>query len=248
MDSLRAYDSLESAILTGRLKPRERMVEQELAEQLNMSRTPIREALRRLEERGLVRILPRRGAVVSDISQADVENIYAVRSTLEVLASQLAVERIGPEGMERVREMEAAHASLAVGGDVRGLMLANDRFHDAIYIAAGNPCLFEIIQQLRRQVHAVRFNAWSRPDRIARSVAEHHQILQALTLRDSALLIELTREHLRVARELYLAHLGRRPEPPVRAEAEGQAMTAALGQATAREGPTSPMDLRSRSE
>ena len=173
MDSLRAYDSLESAILTGRLKPRERMVEQELAEQLNMSRTPIREALRRLEERGLVRILPRRGAVVSDISQADVENIYAVRSTLEVLASQLAVERIGPEGMERVREMEAAHASL---------------------------------------------------------------------------LIELTREHLRVARELYLAHLGRRPEPPVRAEGEGQAMTAALGKATGREGPTSPMDLRSRSE
>ncbi len=231
MDSFRAYEFLESAILTGRFKPRERLVEQELAERIKVSRTPIREALRRLEERGLVRILPRRGAVVSDISQADVEGIYAVRSHLEVLASQLAVERIGPEGVERVREMERAHASLAVGGDVRGLMLANDRFHDAIYIAAGNPCLFELIQQLRRQVHAVRFNAWSRPDRIARSVAEHHQILQALQLRDATRLVALTREHLRVAKEIYLAHLGSRPEPPVWVEAAGESLTAALGQA-----------------
>lgn len=236
MDSLQAYNHLESAILTGELKPRERLVEKDLAERLGMSRTPIREALRRLEERGLVRILPRRGAVVSDISQADVENIYAVRSYLEMLASQLAVGRIDPEGMERVREMETAHASLAVGGDVRGLMLANDRFHDAIYMAAGNPCLFELIQQLRRQVHAVRFNAWSRPDRIARSVAEHHQILQALQLRDATRLVERTREHLRVAKEIYLAHLGRRPESPVWVGWAGEALTQALGGPPGREG------------
>ena len=127
MDSLRAYNYLESAILTGRLKPRERLIEQELAEQLKMSRTPIREALRRLEERGLVRILPRRGALVSDISSAEVENIYAVRSHLESLAARLAAAHITPEGIERVRELEAAHAKQASGRDVRALMLANDR-------------------------------------------------------------------------------------------------------------------------
>jgi DNA-binding GntR family transcriptional regulator len=210
MDSFRAYTHLESAILTGELKPRERLVEQDLAERLGMSRTPIREALRRLEDRGMVRILPHRGAIVSDISPADVENIYAVRCHLEMLASRLAVGRIRAEGMDRVAELEAAHASVVAGGDVRALMLANDHFHDSIYVAAENPCLFELIQQLRRQVHAVRFNAWSQPDRIARSLAEHRQMVQALRRRDAAVLADLTREHLRVAKDAYLAHLGMR--------------------------------------
>jgi DNA-binding GntR family transcriptional regulator len=213
MDSLRAYNYLESAILTGRLKPRERLVEQELALQLKMSRTPIREALRRLEERGLVRILPRRGALVSDISSAEVENIYAVRSHLESLASRLAADHITPEGIEQAERLEAAHAKQASGRDVRALMLANDRFHDAIYAAAQNACLFELIQQLRRQVHAIRFTAWAQPERIARSLDEHCQMVEALTRRDGDRLARLTEEHLRVAKESYLFHLGEQPAP-----------------------------------
>lgn len=212
MDVLRAYEELESAILTGELKPRERLVENDLAERLGMSRTPVREALRRLEERGLVRILPHRGAVVADISPADVENIYAVRTHLEVLASRLACERIRPEGIQRLREMETAYAAQTARGEIRLLMAANDRFHDAIYIAAENPCLLELIQQLRRQVHTVRFYGWAQRERIARSLAEHHQMVQALGLHDAARLAELTREHLRVAKDSYLMHLGRLPE------------------------------------
>jgi len=213
MDSFRAYEYLESEILTGRLKPRERLVEQELAERLKMSRTPIREALRRLEERGLVRILPRRGAVVSDISPADVEQIYVVRSALEGLAARLVTDHITPEEIERVRGLEAAHAQQATRGDVRALMRANDQFHDAIYGAAGNPCLLDMIQQLRRQIHAVRFNAWAEPARIARSLTEHRQMVEALSRRDGGALARLTEEHLRVAKESYLFHLGAQPAP-----------------------------------
>src|SRR5574341_233991 len=83
MDFLRAYEQLENAILTGELKPRERLVESDLGARLGVSRTPVREALRRLEERGLVRILPHRGAIVSDFSPREVESIYAVRIHLE---------------------------------------------------------------------------------------------------------------------------------------------------------------------
>jgi DNA-binding GntR family transcriptional regulator len=216
MDVLRAYEQLESAILTGELKPRERLVEKDLAERLGVSRTPVREALRRLEERGLVRILPHRGAVVADFSPGDVENIYAVRTYLEVLASRLACERIRPEDVEHVREMEAAYATQAASGDFRALMSADDRFHDAIYVAAGNSCLLELIQQLRRQVHAVRFNAWAQPERITRSLAEHRQMVQAFERRDGARLADLTREHLGVAKDTYLAHLGTRPGPSAR--------------------------------
>ena len=105
MDSLRAYNHLESAILTGKLKPRERLVEKGLAERLGTSRTAIREVLRRLEERGMVRILPRRGAVVSNLSPLDVENIYAVRIHLEVFGARLAAQRISREGLRRVAEL-----------------------------------------------------------------------------------------------------------------------------------------------
>jgi DNA-binding GntR family transcriptional regulator len=83
MDALRASNHPESAILTGALKPRERLAEKDLAERLGMSRTLSREALGRLEERGRVRLLPHRGAIVSDIAPPDVENIYAVRSHLK---------------------------------------------------------------------------------------------------------------------------------------------------------------------
>jgi DNA-binding GntR family transcriptional regulator len=137
MDSLKAFTHLEGAILTGELKPRERLVEQELAERLQMSRTPIREALRRLEERGLVRILPHRGAIVAELSPVDVENIYAVRSHLESLAARLAAERIGPRTIERVVDLESAQARLSAGRDVRALMHANDSFHDTIYYYSG---------------------------------------------------------------------------------------------------------------
>jgi DNA-binding GntR family transcriptional regulator len=223
MDSLRAYNHLESAILTGELKPRERLVEKDLAERLRMSRTPIREALRRLEERGMVRIFPRRGAVVSDLSPSDVENIYAVRSHLEVFAAHLAAQHISREGLMRVAEMETAHAKLAEGRDVRVLMLANDRFHDAIYAAAENPCLVELIQQLRRQVHMVRFNAWALPERIARSLAEHRRMMEALEIRDGGGLAELTQAHIQVAKDTYLSYLDTRPESPITSEEDGVA-------------------------
>jgi DNA-binding GntR family transcriptional regulator len=233
MDSLRAYNHLESAILTGKLKPRERLVETDLAERMKMSRTPIREALRRLEERGMVRILPRRGAVVSDLSPSEVENIYAVRGHLEVLASRLAAQRISGQALARVAGMEAAHAKLVHGRDVRVLMLANDRFHDAIYAAAENPCLVELIQQLRRQVHVVRFNAWALPERIARSLAEHRRMVESLEVRDGDGLAELTQAHIQVAKDTYLSYVDTRPGSA--AEAVEDAMAAVLG---GEEGPS----------
>jgi DNA-binding GntR family transcriptional regulator len=212
MDSLEAYTQLESAILTGELKPHQRLVEQELAARLGMSRTPIREALRRLEERGLVRILPHRGAVVADISPGDIENIYAVRCHVESLAAQLAAERISPQAIEQVGDLEAAQARGSAARNVRALMHANDTFHDTIYGAAGNTCLLEVIQQLRRQVHPVRFSAWSRPERILQSLAEHRQMVEVLRRRDSAGLAELTQRHLAVAKDAYLASLATQPE------------------------------------
>jgi DNA-binding GntR family transcriptional regulator len=123
--------------------------------------------------------------------------------------------------------LEAAHAKLAGGADIRALMLANDRFHDAMYAAAENPCLAELIQQLRRQVHMVRFNAWALPERIPRSIAEHRRMVEALEVRDGDGLAELTQKHIQVAKDTYLSYLDPRPGSPASAEEDGVAV--ALG-------------------
>lgn len=222
MDSDRAYAHLERAILIGELKPRERLVEAELAEQLGLSRTPVREALRRLEERGLVRILPHRGAVVADLSAEEVESIYEVRVCLEGLAARLAAAALTPAQLARIGQLEGACARLASSGDILALMAANDQFHDAIYGAAGNPCLLELIRQLRQRVNLLRYNAWALPARIGRSLEEHRQILELLRARASGRMAGLIRTHLRPARDAYLQHAAPRPrgEPAKRSATE----------------------------
>jgi DNA-binding GntR family transcriptional regulator len=204
MDSSRAYAHLETAILIGELKPRERLVEFELAERLGLSRTPIREALRRLEERGLVRILPRRGAVVADLSPEDAEGIYEVRVCLETLAFRLAAGAVTAQQLALIVKLEAACARLASGGDIVALMAADDRLHDAIYGAATNPCLLDLIRQLRQRVNLLRYNAWSLPARIGRSLAEHRQMVEMLRGKGAAHAAGLIRKHLRPAKEAYL--------------------------------------------
>ncbi|MCX5733826.1 MAG: GntR family transcriptional regulator [candidate division NC10 bacterium] len=206
MDPSRAYAHLERAILIGELRPRERLVESDLAEQLGLSRTPVREALRRLEERGLVRILPRRGAVVADLSPAEVESIYEIRVCLETLAIRLALAAITPRQIARVSELETYCSRLLSSGDVITLMAANDRFHDAIYEASGNPCLLEMIRQLRQRVSLIRFTAWSLPKQIGRSMAEHRQFVELLRTRKTTRMASLIRRHLRAAKEAYLLH------------------------------------------
>jgi DNA-binding GntR family transcriptional regulator len=216
VDSARAHAHLERAILIGELKPRERLVESDLAERLGLSRTPIREALRRLEERGLVRTLPHRGAVVADLSPQEAESIYAVRVCLEILATRLAAAAGTARHLDRIAGLEAACARSASDGDLLALMAANDRFHDAIYAAAGNPCLLELIQQLRQRVSLIRFSAWSHPDRIGRSLAEHRQIVALLRARDMTRMAGLIRKHLRVAKEASLQHASACAPPPRR--------------------------------
>jgi DNA-binding GntR family transcriptional regulator len=207
VDSAQAYAALERAILIGELKPRERLVECDLAERLGLSRTPVREALRRLAERGLVHALPRRGAVVADLSPDEVESIFEVRVCLEILASRLAMAAITPAQVAQVAALEAACAREVAAGDLIALIAANDRFHDAIYGTAKNPCLLDLIRQLRQRVNLIRFTAWSEPARIQRSMAEHREIVAMLRARDATRMTRLIPKHLRPAKDVYLTHL-----------------------------------------
>ncbi len=209
----RVYAQIERAILIGELKPRERLVESDLAKRwLHVSRTPVREALHRLEANGLVYISPHRGAVVSDLSVGDVESIYAIRLCLEIFATRLSLALITPNEIEELSRLEATCRKLASSGDLLELLPADDRFHDAIYSAAKNPYLLNIIRQLRQRLSFTRFTAWSLSNRVQRCAAEHGQMVELLRMKDWARLAWLTRRHLRNARDVLLRSLSPIPE------------------------------------
>ena len=126
------FQTLRQAILYGELKPGERLMEVHLAERLGVSRTPIREAIRKLELEGLVVMIPRRGAVVASITEKDLKDVLEVRRTLEILAGEVACERITPKLLEELKEAGEEFGRLKDAEDVNCLADADVRFHEII--------------------------------------------------------------------------------------------------------------------
>ncbi len=150
------FQTLRQAILYGELKPGERLMEIHLAERLGVSRTPIREAIRKLELEGLVEMIPRRGAVVASITEKDLKDVLEVRRTLELLACDVACERITPELLEELKEAKEEFGYLKETEDVNRLADADVRFHEIIYMATGNDRLISILNNLREQMYRYR--------------------------------------------------------------------------------------------
>lgn len=194
----RVYEALREAIVFGELPPGQRLLERELALQLGASRTPVREALRRLAEDGLVSGEPNRGLAVRTLTLEEAEHVYAVREPLEILACRLAARRCSPRQLailERciLRARRAARAS-----DWRRVILENNAFHDEIAAASGNFVLTRILGLLRNQVNLVRMALWARqPDRPYETFREHWQILEALRSRNPEAAASAGRAHLR---------------------------------------------------
>lgn len=150
------FQTLRQAILYGELKPGERLMEVHLAERLGVSRTPIREAIRKLELEGLVVMIPRRGAVVASITEKDLKDVLEVRRTLEILACEVACERITPELLEELKTAGEEFGCLKETEDVNRLAEADVRFHEIIYAATGNDRLIHILNNLREQMYRYR--------------------------------------------------------------------------------------------
>ena len=127
-----------------------------LAERLGVSRTPIREAIRKLELEGLVVMIPHRGAVVASITEKDMKDVLEVRRTLEILAGEVACERITPELLEELKRAEQEFSSLKKTEDVNRLAAAYVRFHEIIYTATDNARLIHILNNLREQMYRYR--------------------------------------------------------------------------------------------
>ena len=178
------FNTLRQAILRGELKPGERLMEIQLANKLGVSRTPIREAIRKLELEGLVLMIPRRGAEVAEITEKSLRDVLEVRSALEELAVELACERITDEDVDKLREAAKEFEEVSKSGDVTALAEADVRFHDIIYFATDNQRLIQLLYNLREQMYRYRVEYLKREEVHVTLFAEHDHIIECIVKRD----------------------------------------------------------------
>ena len=178
------FEHLRNSILKGELKPKERLMEVQLAQQLGVSRTPVREAIRKLELEGLVVMIARKGAYVADLSVKDILDVIEVRSVLEGLATSLAAERMTEEEIEELELISYNFKRSFENQDKVGMIEKDMEFHDAILRASRNPKLLQITQGLQEQVQRFRITYFSEYSQSKNLLKEHQDILNAIVNRD----------------------------------------------------------------
>ena len=179
------FNTLRDAILTGKLVPGERLMENQLAEKLGVSRTPVREALRMLELENLVELVPRKGAQVLDMSEKDIVNILEVRSALEGLATALACKKMTPEDLQQLKDLEADFEKAVTENEVERFVDIDEDFHDMIFAATENDKLINIFRNLRIQLYRYRMaQAKNNETSMSTIVAHHRSIIRAIENHD----------------------------------------------------------------
>jgi DNA-binding GntR family transcriptional regulator len=198
---------LRDMIFEGELKPGSRIAERFICEQLHISRTPLREALKVLASEGLVDLLPHRGAQVSKLSTVDVDHMFEVIGTLEALAGELACARITEADVAEIRCMHEQMAEHYRRHERAEYFRLNQRIHERIVAGSGNPVLISVYGSLSARVRRARYMANLAPARWAQAMQEHEAILDALLARDATRLHRLLKEHLSHKRDFVKAAL-----------------------------------------
>lgn len=189
-------DRLRTLIVHGELAPGERLNERVLSERFNISRTPLREAIKILSLEGLVKLLPNRGAEVTELTESSVEDLFQVMGALEALAGELACVRATDDDIAEIRALHDQMFGYFKAGDRAAYFSLNQRIHHKIVECAGNPELSAMYVNLTQRVHRARYMANFSKTRWAQAMDEHEQILDALSRRDSARLNSILKAHL----------------------------------------------------
>lgn len=178
------FNTLRKAILTGQLRPGERLMEVHLANKLGVSRTPIREAIRKLELEGLVVMIPRRGAEVAQITEKSLKDVLEVRRTLDVLSVELACERISDEGKEQLKAACEDFEEATRSKDASVIAKADVKLHDIIVEATGNQRLKQLVNNLSEQMYRYRFVYIKDESQHEKLIAEHREIYEGILAGD----------------------------------------------------------------
>jgi DNA-binding GntR family transcriptional regulator len=203
------FDTLRDAIIVGELKPGERLMEVHLAEKMGVSRTPVREAIRKLELEGLVNMVPRKGAHVAELSVKDIMDVLEVRANMDGLATALAAKRINDNELRDLKNIQAQFNNYVEKGNLNGTVKKDIEFHDIIYNSSRNEKLIQIVNNLKEQV--LRFRVVYLKDYISPKeiIKEHMDIYEALCARDSDAARKLAEKHILNQEKTMIAAINR---------------------------------------
>ena len=197
-------EKIRQAITTGIFKSGERLMEIQLAEEMGVSRTPVREAIRKLELEGFGVMIPRRGTYGADISIKDITEVYEIRTALDVLAAGLAAERISDEELEAMQRLLVEIGQHIEEGNLDKIIETDSAFHDILYQASRNERLVSIISNLREQITTLRGRSMHYPGRLINTLEEHRAIVDSMAQRDVEKAQQAVREHLENAEHTLL--------------------------------------------
>jgi len=198
---------LGNMILTGVFQPRERLIELNLASTLNVSRSWIRDALKILETRGLITMVPYKGAMVSNLEEDEIEEIFEVRINLEILATRMACANMKPSDIRALKRMAKHIRACFESEDMAAMISSNAGFHDYIFKVAGNQTLLQIINQLKARCHILRHSSWSSQRIVDQVLREHDEFVEAFEAKDIPRLDQLAGRHITYAKDYYLRQL-----------------------------------------
>ncbi len=198
----KVYNYLKSAILSGDFDPGERLTEEHIAKKLKVSRTPVREALHKLESEGLIKARRKRGFIASRDSKEEVEELLELRAVLEGYTLRLISERISEESLEELNGLVEKAENALSKNRIDEVFRWNTQFHDRLHeLVFDRRRLHDLIVNMRRYVLRYRKDTLQYPDGGKRAIEGHRKILLALKLRDPELCERLMRDHIREAKE-----------------------------------------------
>lgn len=190
------FQTLRAAILKGELKPGERLMELQLAAKLGVSRTPIREAIRMLEQEGLAVTIPRKGAEVAKMTEKDMEDVLLIRCSLEDLAVRLSCDKISAAELQELRIAMEDFEKKTKADNVVEIAKADVTFHDILYKAADNPKLLLLLNNLREQMYRYRVEYLKDKNIYGRLIEEHRQMYDAIMSKDKERVADYVEKHL----------------------------------------------------
>ena len=190
------FVTLREAILEGKLKPGDRLMEIQLSNQLGVSRTPIREAIRMLEKEGLAITIPRKGAQVAKLSEKDMEDVLEIRNVLDELAVSTACDRMEEDELEALKSAKDSFETAVKKKDTTAIAEADVAFHDVIYQAGKNAKLETILNNLREQMYRYRLEYIKDESVYKTLVEEHNALYEGFVKKDKELLVRITHKHL----------------------------------------------------
>ncbi|HEX3244419.1 MAG TPA: GntR family transcriptional regulator [Chloroflexota bacterium] len=199
------YTTLREGIMSGALRPGDGLIEEQVARQFGISRTPVREALLKLESEGLAHRVPRRGLVVRSISEHELIEVNTVRIALDSLAARLAAEQALPTDISRLRWINRQLAEAVAEGELENVPTLTNEFHQALAEAARNSMLKQFIMQAQSFTRRFGTSTVARRERSADAIDEHERLVDAIEARNPELAAQIAEAHMSAARSIQIA-------------------------------------------